>query len=341
MEWPAVFSKLTAGEDLDASVAADALQTILRGEATDAQIAAFLIGLRAKGESVAEVTAMVDVMLANATPIVLPPGDDAIDIVGTGGAPSRRKHALNVSTMACFVAAGAGARVLKHGNRKASSTSGSFDLLEALGVNVELDAAGVSRCVAEVNIGFAFARSFHPAMRFAGPVRSELGVPTVFNFLGPLSNPAGIRRQVIGVSDPRLAPIVVGALAERGAPRAFVVCGDDGTDEISLCGATTITELRDGKVSTYRFEPAQVGLKVVDADALAGGDASQNAAIARSVFAGESSPAGDMVCLNAAAGLIAAGKADDWSTGFGMARDSITSGAALEKLQRLVAISNN
>ncbi|MEY4130241.1 MAG: anthranilate phosphoribosyltransferase [Actinomycetota bacterium] len=341
MDWPAVLSKLTAGEDLDASVAADALQTILRGEATDAQIAAFLIGLRAKGESVSEVTAMVDVMLANATPIVLPPGDDAIDIVGTGGAPSRRKHALNVSTMACFVAAGAGARVLKHGNRKASSTSGSFDLLEALGVNVELDAQGVARCISETNIGFAFARSFHPAMRFAGPVRSELGVPTVFNFLGPLSNPAGIRRQVIGVSDVSLAPIVVGTLAERGAPRAFVVCADDGTDEISLSGATTITELRDGSISTYRFEPQQVGLKVVEAEVLAGGDAARNAEIAHSVFAGESSPVSDMVCLNAAAGLIAAGKADDWQSSFEMARNSVVNGLAAEKLQQLIAISNN
>ncbi|MTA45322.1 MAG: anthranilate phosphoribosyltransferase, partial [Actinobacteria bacterium] len=233
MDWPALLSTLVAGSDLTSEQAGDALREILAGAATDAQIAAFLIALRMKGETIGEVSAMVDAMLESAAPIELPAGPDAIDIVGTGGAPSRRAHALNVSTMASFVAAGAGARVVKHGNRKASSTSGSFDLLEALGIPLELDGPGIAHCVSEAGIAFCFARSFHPAMRHAGPVRTQLGVPTVFNFLGPLSHPARVQRQVIGVSDLRIAPIVVGVLQQRGAPRALVVSGDDGMDEFT------------------------------------------------------------------------------------------------------------
>lgn len=283
---------------------------------------------------------MVDAMLAASAPITLPPGIEPIDIVGTGGSPSRRAHALNVSTMASFVAAGAGARVVKHGNRRASSTSGSFDLLEALGVAVELDGAGVARCVDEVGIGFCFARSFHPAMRHAGPVRSALGIPTVFNFLGPLSNPAGVLRQVIGVSDERIAAIVVGVLAERGAPRAMVVSGAEGIDELTVTGASIIHELRDGVVSTRTFDPAEVGIAIAGPDAIAGGDPSTNAAIAGRVFAGEHGAVRDIVCLNAAAGLVVAGVADELATGVELARASIDSGAAAGVLARLIEVSN-
>lgn len=341
MDWPAVLSTLLAGDDLEATVAGEVLGAILAGEASDAQIAGFLIALRAKGESVTEVAAMVDAMLAEASPIELPPGVDAIDIVGTGGAPSRRRHALNVSTMASFVAAGAGARVVKHGNRRASSTSGSFDLLEQLGVAVELDGEGVARCVAETGLGFCFARAFHPAMRHVGPVRTQLGVPTVFNYLGPLSHPARVQRQVIGVSDERIAPIVVGVLAHRGAPRAMVVSGHDGIDELTTTGPSTIHELRDGTVSSRTFEPGEVGLQVVSVDAIAGGDPEANAAIARRVFAGESGAARDIVCLNAAAGLHVAGLVDDLAAGVRRAQESIDSGAAAAVLERLVVVSNS
>ena len=338
MDWPSVLSTLIDGDDLTAAQAGDALRSILAGEATEAQIAGLLVGLRAKGESVVEVSAMVDAMLEAAAPVALPAGPDAIDIVGTGGAPTRRVHALNVSTMASFVAAGAGARVVKHGNRRASSTSGSFDLLEALGVAVELDGAGIARCVERAGIAFCFARSFHPAMRHAGPVRTQLGVPTVFNFLGPLSNPAGVVRQVIGVSDGRLAPVVVGVLADRGAPRAMVVTGADGMDEFTTTGPTTVHELRDGAVTTRTFEPTDVGLDVVDPAAIAGGGPEANAAIARRVFAGESGPYRDIVCLNAAAGLVVAGVVDDLGSGVEAARASIDSGAAQGVLDRLLAV---
>lgn len=335
--WSGLIGDLMAGQDLGSEAAAAALREILRGGATDAQIAAFIVALRMKGETIDEVGGLVEAMMASAAPIVLPPGPEAIDIVGTGGAPSRRRHALNVSTMASFVAAGAGARVVKHGNRRASSTSGSFDLLEALGVAVELDGPGVARCVERAGIGFCFARSFHPAMRHVGPVRTQLGVPTVFNFLGPLSHPARVSRQVIGVSDPRVAPTVVGVLAARGAPRAMVVTGGDGMDEITTTGPSTLHELRDGRVATRPFDPGEVGLAVVSAEAVAGGDAATNAAIARRVLAGESGPHRDIVCLNAAAGLVVSGLVDDLGAGLAAAQRSIDSGAARGVLDALVA----
>jgi anthranilate phosphoribosyltransferase len=292
-----------------------------------------------KGEAVDEVVGMVDAMLAAAAPITLPDGLEAIDIVGTGGAPSRRVHALNVSTMACFVAAGAGVAVCKHGNRKASSTSGSFDLLDALGVPVDLDGAGVARCVVETGAGFCFARAFHPAMRHAGPVRAELGVPTVFNFLGPLSNPARVRRMVVGVSDARVAPTVIGVLQRRDLVRAMVVHGHDGMDELTLTGPTTVYELRDGEVARYDVDPADLGLTVVAAADVAGGDAAVNAAIARRVLAGEPGPYRDIVVLNAAAGLVVGGSAADLGAGVELAQAAIDSGKARGVLDALVAIT--
>ena len=339
MDWPALLTTLLDGDDLTPAQSADALRSILSGEATEAQIAALLIGLRSKGETIAEVSAMVDVMLETAAPVVLPPGPEAIDIVGTGGSPHRRVHALNVSTMSCFVAAGAGARVVKHGNRRASSTSGSFDLLEVLGVPLELDGEGIARCVEHAGIAFCFARSFHPAMRHAGPVRSQLGVPTVFNFLGPLSNPAGVTRQVIGVSDRRLAPLVAGVLASRGAARAIVVTGDDGMDEITTTGPSSMFEVRDGVVREWAFDPRDLGIPVVEPSAIAGGGPEANAAIARRVLAGEQGSYRDIVCCNAAAGIVVAGLADDLSSGLRLAQQSIDSGAASAVLERLLEVS--
>ncbi len=336
--WPALIGAVMNGEDLSGDATGAALREILRGEATDAQIAAFIVALRMKGETIDEVAGLVGAMMESAAPIELPAGAEAIDIVGTGGAPTRRLHALNVSTMASFVAAGAGARVVKHGNRRASSTSGSFDLLEALGVAVELDGTGVARCVADAGIGFCFARSFHPAMRHVGPVRTQLGVPTVFNYLGPLSHPAGVLRQVIGVSDPRVAPTVVGVLAERGAPRAMVVTGSDGMDELTTTGPSTVHELRDGIVTTRQFDPGEVGIPIATPAAIAGGDAAANARIAESVLAGEAGAHRDIVCLNAAAGLVVAGLAEDLGAGVAAAQRSIDSGAAKRVLDRLVEV---
>ena len=338
--WRSVLTELTEGRDLSAVAASAAMHEILAGAASPAQIAAFIVALRMKGEAVEEVSGMVDAMLAAASPISLPPGIDPIDIVGTGGAPTRRIHALNVSTMASFVAAGAGVAVCKHGNRKASSTSGSFDLLDALGVAVELDGPAVARCVTEAGIGFCFARAFHPAMRHAGPVRAELGVATVFNFLGPLSHPARVRRQVIGVSDLRVAPVVVGVLQARGIDRAMVVHGHDGMDEITLTGPTTIFELVEGEVREYELEPTRLGIACRDAAEIAGGDQDTNAAIAHRVLSGEPGAYRDIVALNAAAGLVVGGVAATLADGLDAAYASIDDGRAATALATLVEVSN-
>jgi anthranilate phosphoribosyltransferase len=339
--WRAVLLALTSGRDLTADEGRAAMTEILAGRATDAQIAAYIVALRMKGEAVDEVAGMVDAMLEASDPVVLPAElTDVVDIVGVGGGPTRRSHALNVSTMACFVVAGAGAHVCKHGNRKATSTSGSFDLLEALGVAIDLDGPGVARCVVEAGAGFCFARAFHPAMRHAGPVRAELGIPTLFNFIGPLSNPARVQRQVIGINDPAMAPTVVGVLQQRGAPRAMIVHGHDGMDELTITGRSTIWEVRDGDVSQYELDPRDLGLDVVDIDQLEGGDAAANAAIAHRIFGGEPGPLRDIVSLNAAAGLVVAGTVDDLAGGLERARSAIDGGGARSALERLVAVSN-
>ena len=326
---------LLAGEDLRRDEAAAALATVLAGEATAAQTAAFIVALRLKGETVDELAGMVGAMLDAAAPLDLPP--DTIDIVGTGGSPRRRERALNVSTMASIVAASAGATVCKHGNVKASSTSGSFDLLGALGVGYDLAPDRLADVVREVGVGFCFARAFHPAMRHAGPVRAELGVPTVFNVLGPLSHPGRVRRQVLGVGDRRLLDLVAGALAARGAVHALVVHGADQLDELSLTGPTHVREVRDGEVvAAYDVSPNGLGLaEVAEAD-MPGGTPGENEAIARSVFAGGTGPARDIVVLNAAAGLYVAGRVDSIADGLDAARAAIDDGAAEDTLSRLV-----
>jgi len=339
--WRAVLLTLTSGRDLTADEGRAAMTEILAGTASDAQIAAYIVALRMKGEAVDEVAGMVDAMLEASDPISLPAElHDVVDIVGVGGGASRRAHALNVSTMACFVVAGAGAHVCKHGNRRASSTSGAFDLLEALGVAIDLDGPGVARCVVEAGAGFCFARAFHPAMRHAGPVRAELGIPTLFNFIGPLSNPARVQRQVIGINDPAMAPTVVGVLQQRGAPRAMVVHGHDGMDELTVTGRSTIWEIRDGDVMQYDLDPRELGLDIVDLDRIEGGDAVANAAIAARIFAGEAGAHRDIVTLNAAAGLVVAGAVDDLATGLVQAQTSIDDGRAQQAVDRLVAVSN-
>ncbi|MFP3906913.1 MAG: anthranilate phosphoribosyltransferase [Acidimicrobiales bacterium] len=335
--WSAVLGPLSTGTHLTADQAHATLREILAGNASDARIAAFIVALRLKGETVEEVSGMVDAMLDASEPLDLPPG--AVDIVGTGGSPTRRIHALNVSTMAAIVTSAAGVPVCKHGNRKASSTSGSFDLLDELGIAIELDGAAVAQCVRDAGIGFAFARAFHPAMRFAGPVRAELGIPTVFNLLGPLSHPGGITRQVIGVGDHRVIDLVAGVLAARGADRALVVHGSDGLDEITLTGPTTIHEVRDGDVRVWDLYPATVGLAVRPAEELRGGDPAANAELARRMLAGEPGPVRDIVVLNAAAGLWVGGAVDDIAAGVDAAAAAIDDGRAAATLERVVQVS--
>lgn len=332
--WPRVIGLLVDGRDLTADEAAAGLASILAGEATPAQLAGFIVALRVKGETVDEVAGMVGAMLDAAEPLELP--DGTIDIVGTGGSPRRRTKAMNVSTMACIVAAAAGATVCKHGNVKASSTSGSFDLLGELGVGYDLDGAALGGVVRDLGIGFCFARAFHPAMRHAGPVRAELGVPTVFNLLGPLSHPGRVTRQVVGVGDPRSLDLVAGVLAARGARHTLVVHGDGAIDELALTGPTAVREVRDGEIVRQgTYEPADAGLGTVAADDLPGGDPADNAAIARRVLAGEPGPARDIVVLNAGAGLYVAGQVDSIADGARRAEAALDDGSAASLLERL------
>jgi anthranilate phosphoribosyltransferase len=338
--WPAVIGQLMRGESLSSVVAAAALDDILEGNATSAQIAAFAVGLRIKGETVEEMTGLVRAMLDHAEPVPLAADLDVIDTCGTGG---DRSHSINVSTIAAFVAAGAGAKVCKHGNRAASSAAGSADVLEALGVVIDLGPAGVARCVAEAGMGFCFAPRYHAASRHAIPTRRELGVPTVFNFLGPLANPARPRRQVVGVSDPAMAEKVLGVLASNGATRAMVVYGHDGLDELTTTDTSTVLSLEGGGgsdgVRTFVVDPVELGLEKASLDMLRGGDPAQNAELARRVLAGEAGPHRDIVLLNAAAAITVAGLAPDLVAGLEAASASVDSGAAAAVLERLAAVS--
>jgi anthranilate phosphoribosyltransferase len=333
--WPAVLGALTAGEDLGAAEAGAALGGILDGQATSAQIAAFCVALRMKGETVDEMTGMLDTMLEHAESVPLD-GDGLVDTCGTGGDQS---GSINVSTIAAVVVAGAGARVCKHGNRAASSQCGSADVLEALGVVIDLSPTGVATCVERAGLGFCFAPRFHPALRHAGPTRKELGVRTVFNFLGPLANPARVRRQALGVSDPAMAETVMGVLKARGAERALVFYGHDGLDELTTTAPSTVLELRDGEVQSYVVDPSDFGIPVVSTRALRGGEAAGNAEMARRVLDGEAGPHRDIVVLNAAAGIVAAGLADDLAEGAEVATAAIDDGGAAKALDGMAAVS--
>jgi anthranilate phosphoribosyltransferase len=335
--WPAILGTLAARRDLTTEQARAAMAEILEGAATAAQIAGFIVALRMKGETVDELGGLVDAMLAAAERVTLPPDEPVVDIVGTGG---DRAHTINVSTLAALVVAGAGGRVYKHGNRAASSATGSADLLEALGVRIDCGPEEVARCVAEAGIGFCFAPRFHPAMRHAGPPRRELGIATAFNFLGPLANPAGVRRLMIGVADPSMAQRMVGVLAARGSERVLVVHGDDGLDELTVSTTSQVVELRDGEVRDYAVDPRELGIASAPTEALVGGDPATNAELARRVLAGDPGPHRDVVCLNAGAGLVAAGMADDLADGLRAAQAAIDGGGAVAALGRLVAISN-
>jgi anthranilate phosphoribosyltransferase len=337
LDWAEVLERLIAREDLTRAEAAAAMESIMAGDATPSQISGFLVALRAKGASHEELCGLLAAMLDAAEPLAI--SGDVIDTCGTGGSPQRRVAAFNVSTAAALVAAGGGARVCKHGNRKATATSGSADTLEALGVVIDLGPAGVARCIEESGMGFCFAPHFQPGMRHAGPVRRELRIRTVFNFLGPMANPARPRGQVVGVSDPSMAGELAGVLRANGPPRAMVVFGHDGLDELTTTTASTVVELNDGEIRTYDVQPAGLGLQQVTSDDLLGGDPETNAALVRGIVDGKPGPHRDIVVLNAGAALFVANCAHSLAEGVASAQESIDSGAAASTLDRLVASS--
>ncbi|MEV7723803.1 anthranilate phosphoribosyltransferase [Streptomyces sp. NPDC087917] len=334
--WPALLDALLTGRDLGADDTAWAMDRIMRGEATDAQIAGFAVALRAKGETVAEINGMVRAMYEHANLIEVP--GRTVDIVGTGGDGAKT---VNISTMSALVVAGTGAKVVKHGNRAASSASGSSDVLEKLGVNLNLTPARVVEVAEEAGITFCFAVKFHPALRHVAAARKELGIRTTFNFLGPLTNPAKVRAQATGVADARVAPIVAGVLAERGSS-ALVFRGDDGMDELTTTATSTVWWVREGTVTELPFDPRDIGIPLVDVSRLRGEDASYNADVARRLLAGETGPVRDAVLLNSAAALVAldpgAGSLEEQlAAGVVRAAESIDSGSAQAALERWVA----
>ncbi|MFB7861849.1 MULTISPECIES: anthranilate phosphoribosyltransferase [unclassified Streptomyces] len=337
--WPGVLNALLGRQDLSSEATAWAMDTIMSGEATDAQIAGFAVALRAKGETVEELTGLVRAMYAHANLIEVP--GPSVDIVGTGGDGAKT---VNISTMSAIVVAGTGAKVVKHGNRAASSASGASDVLEKLGVNLELTPRRVVEVAEEAGVTFCFAVKFHPALRHVAAARGQLGVRTVFNFLGPLTNPARVRAQATGVADARMAPIMAGVLAERGSS-ALVFRGDDGLDELTTTATSTVWVVRDGTVREERFDPRDVGIDLVPVEALRGADASYNADVARRLLAGETGPVRDAVLLNSAAALTALEPgegtlAEQLRAGMAKAAEAIDSGAARRALDRWVAASN-
>jgi len=331
-----ILARLTQGHDLPAELVDAAMTELFEGRVADIQAAAFIVALRTKGETEGELVALVTAMHRYGTPVKV--ADGAIDTCGTGG---DRSGTVNVSTMAALIAAGAGARVVKHGNRAASSQAGSADVLEELGVAIELGPEGIAQCVEEAGMGFCFARRYHPGMRFLGPARAEIGVPTTFNFLGPLANPARVRRQAVGVSDAAMAKRMLGTLRELGTERAMVFSGDDGLDELTTTTTSTVHELADGAVHAYSIDPLDLGIARADAAQLLGGDATENATMLRAVLAGEKGPHRDLAALNAAAALMVAGLAPDLAGGVEAAFAAIDSGAAERALDGLVRVSGD
>ncbi len=345
--------KVVDGHDLTEGEMIDAMEAIMGAEATPAQMAAFLTALRIKGETVEEITGAARVMREHATPIrverkpvpVVALDRDEInveyetilDTCGTGGDDT---NTFNISTTTAFVVAAAGVRVAKHGNRAVSSRCGSADVLETLGVNLDVTPQVVEECIHEIGIGFLYAPLLHSAMRHVAPVRREMGVRTIFNILGPLTNPAGAPRQVLGVYRRDLTVKIAGALQRLGSERAFVVHGSDGLDEITITGPTHVAELRNGTVEEYDLMPEDFGLATAPPESIHGGNAQENARIVRSVLSGERGPRRDVVLMNAAAALLVAGATKDMMWGVRMAEDVIDSGEALEKLERLVEITN-
>lgn len=330
-------NKFLEGEHLTREEAAEVMDLIMSGKVTQAQMAAFLVAIRFKGETIEEIAGFAETMRAKSTK-VMTSRRPLVDTCGTGG---DRAGTFNISTTAAFVVAGAGVAVAKHGNRSASSLCGSADVLEKLGVNVNATPEQVGNCIDELGIGFLFARTLHTAMKHVGPVRQELKIRTVFNFLGPLTNPAGADGQVIGVPDSKLGDKLAEVLTLLGTRRAFVVSGTDGLDEITLTGATHIAESHHGTVAKYEITPEAAGLQRASRENLLGGDAAVNAVILRDVLSGKTGPHRDIVLLNAAAGILASHDNEaGWREAVEKSKESIDSGAALAKLDALVDYSH-
>lgn len=333
--WPSILGRLIAGDSISRDEASWGMQRIMEGEATPAQFGAFVAALRTKGETVEEILGLVETMRSMSLKVEAGPG--LIDTCGTGG---DRAGTINVSTIAAFVVAGAGGRVAKHGNRSASSICGSADVLEELGVKIDLGPAGVKACIEEAGIGFCFAPVFHPAMRHAGPPRREIGVPTIFNFLGPLTNPADAKHQAIGVSDPKMAPKMAEVLERLGSARVLIFHGSDGLDEISTCAPSTIWDLKEGLIGESQINPVEYGIATAEPGDLRGGSPLENAKVVMEVLDGATGPARDVVVINAAAAIIAAGLAGEFPTAIDSAAISIDSGKARRALDDLIDVSN-
>jgi anthranilate phosphoribosyltransferase len=323
---------LADGRDLSREQTAEVLSEIMEGNASEIQIAAFLVALRTKGETVEELAGLAEAMRSFATRVEVG-RDDLLDTAGTGGG----RRTFNVSTTAALIAAGAGCVVAKHGNRSATGLSGSADVLEALGARIDLKPAAVAACIREVGFGFLFAPAHHQATRYVVPVRRALSVRTIFNFLGPLTNPAGASRQVIGVSDPGYLETMAGALALLGTRHALLVSSEDGLDELSISGPTQVVEVIGRELRRYTITPEQVSLARAPAEAIPGGDPQENAETARRIFAGEAGPARDLAVLNAGAAIYAGGAAPSLADGVRMAEEAIDRGSASQALERFVA----
>ena len=332
----ALIGKVATGATLTREEAADAFEQMMSGDATPSQMGALLMALRVRGETVDEITGAVSAMRAKMLRVTAPP--DAVDVVGTGGDAS---GSFNISTCAALIVAGAGVPVAKHGNRALSSRSGAADVLSALGVNINLAPEAVGRCIAEAGIGFMFAPAHHPAMKNVGPTRVELGTRTIFNLLGPLSNPAGVRRQMVGVFSKQWTKPLAQVLKNLGAERVWIVHGSDGLDEITTSGPTSVAALENGSIKTFEISPEEFGLRKVRPEALRGGDAETNAQAVLNVLKGKASAFRDVALFNAAAALVVAGKAKDLKDGLHAAAHSVDSGEAEGRLDRLIAVSNN
>lgn len=336
--WPALLSQLIERRDLTAPQAESAITQILEGSASPSQMTAFIVALRAKGETALELEGMLHAVRSAGNRVDLPASvaDRAVDIVGTGG---DRSHSVNVSTMASLVVAGAGVPVCKHGNRAASSQCGAADLLEAAGVAVELDAKGVEECVTATGFGFCLAAKFHPAFRYTAPSRREIGIPTAFNLLGPMANPASISHMLVGVAFPHMMAPMAEALASRGVRSAWVVHGHGGMDELAVSGPNTVHVLSDGRVTETVVDAEQFGVRRSTREDVRGGDAAQNLRIMREVFSGATGAVRDIVVFNAACALVVAGAASSVEEGLSVAAESIDSGAASNVLARVVEVS--
>jgi anthranilate phosphoribosyltransferase len=334
-EFKALIGKVASGAALTREEAASAFDVMMSGEATPSQMGGLLMGLRVRGETVDEITGAVATMRAKMLKVEAPP--DAIDVVGTGGDAS---GSYNISTCAAFIVAGAGVPVAKHGNRALSSRAGAADVLSALGVRIDLAPDAISRCIAEAGIGFMFAPAHHPAMKHVGPTRVELATRTIFNLLGPLSNPAGVKRQMVGVFSRQWCEPLANVLKNLGSERVYVVHGSDGLDEITTAGPTTVAALENGTVKTFEIAPEDVGLPKAKPETLKGGDAAANATALSAVLKGNKGPFRDVAIFNAAAALVVAGRAKTLKDGVAVAKKSLDSGEAEGRLDRLIHVSN-